>query len=308
MCRDVPSRPLDQRQRQLVARLVVVRPVDQPVLPHDEAARLWVPTGRLPHDQTQVEPRPLPADVGHIVAVDLPRQPLRVRAGRDRDRRVRVRVVDVLRRQERVQRRVDAARPRVQVERRVRVQPDHLVLDRRFRPSRRRRRVPSFQCQHPIEVQRGKIFPLARPQVAAGPLDPQHLYRLAGQRVDLGQLRARVPTAGVGHPLVGPEQVAPVDEPADRVERRRRRVVPAVGHEVEVVLISHVSRLVGFRRSPGCTSGAPPVLSLPGSNYVRRSGRHVRRIRDKPVDPVPRHQQRRCRHAGLAGVGADRVS
>src|SRR5439155_26490823 len=73
----------------------------------------------------------------------------------------------------------------------------------------------------------------ARAQTAAGTLHPEHFDRLAAERVFLHDLGGRVSAAGVGDPLVAAEQVRAVNQPPDRVELRRSRIIPQVVHVLE---------------------------------------------------------------------------
>ena len=127
-----------------------------------------------------------------------------------------------------MQRRVDRRRARVQVERAVEVALHHRVLDRGLRALFLRGAVDFLQRDELVLVERGEILALGGAQVAAGALDPEHLDRLAGERILLRQLGRGVAAAGVGDALVGAEQVGAVDQPADRIERGGVLVVPKI--------------------------------------------------------------------------------
>ena len=230
---------LDKLERQVVAGFVVVVPVDESVLPHEQADELGIGPGDCFHLQAQVKARPLPADVAEAAAEDLPVEPLLVGARRDRDNGIGVHVIDVPGRQEAVQRRVDATCARVEVVRHVRVETDHVVLGLRFRSDRIARSVDVLDAVEPGEFERGEIRPLARPEVAAAALDPEHVDLVAGERILLEDLGRRVAAAGVGDALVAAEQIAAVDEPLDRIGRRGR-VVPEIVHKSKIARL-HVS-------------------------------------------------------------------
>ena len=89
----------DQGQRQVVAFLVVVGPVDEAVLAHDDAFGLRVFAADFLSCEAEVETGAQPGGPDHFVAVDLLRQLRGVLRGGDGDRRVGVRVVDVLERE-----------------------------------------------------------------------------------------------------------------------------------------------------------------------------------------------------------------
>ena len=234
--------PLDVRERLVVALLVVVGPRDEAVLAHHDGPDGRLRAADLLHRQAQLEARAHPGHVGHPAPEDLARQLLAAGARGDGDDRVGVHVVHVAARDEAVQRRVDGAGAGVQVERRVRVHAHHVVLGLGLEPIVRAGRVGALEADQPLLVQRREVLPRARAQVAARPLHPQHLHRLARQRVRGRQLRRRVAAAGVGDALVGPEAVRAINEPSHRVERRRLCVVPQVVH-MPKRLGAHVRRV-----------------------------------------------------------------
>jgi hypothetical protein len=146
-----------------------------------------------------------------------------VGARRDRDRPVGVQVVDVRKRQERVQRRVDRRRHRVLAERAQRIQRDHLVFVR-FAAIARDERL------EPVEVQQGEAGSGNRSQVASTALHRHHPARFAGQRIGEIELRAGVAAAEVGDAEVLAEQVRPVAQQLERIagERGGGALVPEV--------------------------------------------------------------------------------
>ena len=221
-------------QRQLVARLVVVGPVDEAVLPQDDPVDAGVLLDGARERQAEVEARPLPGQPGHLVAVDLAHEPLAVLRGRQGDHRVRMGVVDVLEGDEPVQRGVDRARPRVEVVDRVGVGRHHPVLRRRLRALVRVRLVERAEHPQPVHVQRREVLALGGPQVAPRTLHPQDLDVLARERVGHGDLAAGVPAPRVGDALVRSQQVGAVHQALHRIEAGGRLVVPAVANVTEL--------------------------------------------------------------------------
>ena len=136
-------------------------------------------------------------------------------------------VVDLLERDEGVQRRVDRARPRVQVVHGVRVRRHHPVLGRRLRPLLRIRLVERPEHSQLVHGQRREVLPLRGPQVAARALHPQHLDVLARERVGHQELAAGVPAPRVGDALVRPQQVRAVHQTLHRIETGSHLVIPA---------------------------------------------------------------------------------
>ena len=153
---DVLGRLRDQRQRQVVAGLVVLGPVDQPVLAEHDASRIGVRRDHVLQRQAEFEAGTLPWRPDDRVAVDLARQPLGVARRGDADHRVGVHVIDMRRRHEGVQRRVDRRRPRIEVEGAVRVEAHHVVLGRRLHAAclHRRRRRPATASAGPGRARR----------------------------------------------------------------------------------------------------------------------------------------------------------
>jgi hypothetical protein len=111
---DVALGAVDQLERRPVARSVVIGPVDQPMAAEDHAARLWMGAADPGQRQPQLEARPLPRRPDDLVAVDRARQLGRVCRRRDRDHRIRMHVIDMACRHERMQRRVDRRRTRIE--------------------------------------------------------------------------------------------------------------------------------------------------------------------------------------------------
>ena len=224
---DVGGGLLDEVERERVAGLVVVVPRDEAVLAHHDGLDARVLLRDFLHGEAEFEARAHPRHVGHLAAEDFLGEFHAVGRGRDGDDRVRVHVVDVLAREEGVERRVDRGGARVEVEGRVRVHADHVVLGRGLQALVGARGVDLLQGDELVLVEGGEVLARAGAEIAAGALDPEHLGGRAGERVLLGELGRRVAAAGVGDALVAAEEVRAVDEAGDGIEGRRLGVVPA---------------------------------------------------------------------------------
>ena len=175
-------------------------------------------TARLQH-QRQLEPGPLPGhpdDLAAVVLVELLELRLPVGARGEGDRPVGMQVIDVVERQERVERRIDRRGDAVLAEGAQRVEADHLVLER----------LAAVARDQPLRACRGRGWrsrTSRSTQIAAAALDRHHPLRLAGQRVGQVELRAGVAAAEVGDAQVGAEQVRTV---AQQLERTSTRAPP----------------------------------------------------------------------------------
>ena len=201
-----------------VAGLLVVVPGNEAVLAHHDGLHLRVFPDDLLHGEAELEARTHPRHVGHRAREYFLREFLAVGRSRDGDDRVRVHVVDMLARDERVQGRVDRGGAGVEVERGVRVHADHVVLGLRLEALVGARGVELLQVDQLLLVEGRKVLARAGAEVATGALDPEHLGGRAVERVRRSELCRRVAAAGVGDALVAAEQVRAVDEAADGIE------------------------------------------------------------------------------------------
>ncbi len=176
---------VDDFERRLVAGLVVVVPRAHAVMAEQHPFRLRVLRDQGLHQEPDVEARPLPGQVDHLVAVDLAAQALLIHRRRHRDHRVRVKVVDVPLRDEGVERRVDRARARVEVVDAMAVEGVHLILDCRLRAALGRFEVSALHGPDLLDMERGEPVALGGAQVAARALDPEHLDVVTAERVRL---------------------------------------------------------------------------------------------------------------------------
>src|SRR5205823_9893600 len=87
---DKLRRSLDQIERAFVAFLVVVSPIDEPMLAEQDAARVWSAGANIADGQTKFESRPQPRRVGDLVAPNDPRELLGMSRGGDRYRGIRM--------------------------------------------------------------------------------------------------------------------------------------------------------------------------------------------------------------------------
>ena len=137
-------------------------------------------------------------------------------------------VVDMLPREEAVQRGVDRRSTWVQVESRVVIHPDHVIFRLGFQTLVGARGVRLLEADQLILIKGGEVLAIAGAEVAARALDPEDRRIEAGQRILLDNLGRGVAAASVGDALVGPELVGAVDKAADRIELRGFGIVPEV--------------------------------------------------------------------------------
>ena len=161
-----------------------------------------------------------------------------MRGGGHGDHGIRMSVIDVLGRDERMQRRVDRRWAGVQVESAMMVHRDHIVLGRRLESFVRALGVKSLKAQKFLLVKRGEVFPGGCAQIAARTFDPENLDRLAGQRVLLVNFGRGVAATGIGDALVGAELVGAIDEAVQAEESSRFLIVPEI-EDVVVGFLSH---------------------------------------------------------------------
>ncbi len=227
---DVARRAVHDLQGRLVAGLVVVAPRAHAVVAQQHSSRFRLLRDEPLDDEADVEPRPLPRHVDHLLAVDLAGELLLVRGSGHRDHRVGVQVVHVTERHEGVERRVDRAGARVQVEDAVRVHRVHRVFDLGLGSPPRMAQVHRLHGPDLLEIQRSEPVALGRPEVAPRTLHPEDLHVRAREGVLLDELRRRVPAARVGQGEVLAELVRAIDEPVQASEGRRLLLPPPALH------------------------------------------------------------------------------
>ena len=239
---DVGRRAVDDLEGGLITGLVVVAPRAHAVMAQQHALGPGMLFDQRLDHQTDVEPRALPWDVDHVVAVNLPAETLLVDRSRDGNHGVRMQVIDVAIRYERVKRRVDRAGARIEVIDAVAVHRVHRVFDGRLRAALGGVFVQRPHRPHLVEIERSKPVAIRRPQIAARPLDPEHLHLRSAQRVFFHQLRRSVPTAGIGQGQIFPKPVRTVDQAIDASQAFGFFVLPEVLHVLEgFCLLIHCS-------------------------------------------------------------------
>ena len=195
-----------------VAGLLCVAPGEQAVPAEHDAVAAGMLLHHPPQHQRQLEPGPLPRQPRQLAAVglvELGQLVLAVGAGRERDRPVRVQVIDVIERQERVQRRVDRSGDAALAEGRERVERHHLVFVGLAA-------VATDQGFELVGVEDREPRGGDRPQVAAAALHRQHPGGLPGERIGQVELGAGVAAAEVGDPQVVAEAVGAVAQLLER--------------------------------------------------------------------------------------------
>ena len=136
--------------------------------------------------------------------------------------------------------------------------------------------IDALQRFQLVQVERGETVELDRAEVAAGALDPEHLDRLAGERIGFHDLGRGVAAAEVGDALVGAEQVGAVEQLARLIEAGRVSIIPTVFEKPD--LSRHVI-LPGdiFWSAP--SKGTTPS----GSRYRSSDSELVNRKRSKSI-------------------------
>ena len=189
--------------------------------------------------QSQLKTGPEPGRVDDGAAVDFAGQAVGVFRGRHRNRGIRMRVVHLAARDKRVQGRVNGRRTRVQVKRAVGVHAHHFVFGFGFRPALFGPCVNALKLQQLVLIQRRKVLPLCRPQVAAGAFDPENFDVFAAERVGFGNLRRRVPAAGVGDAPVRAQEIRAVNKASDGIKRVGFFVFPVVRDKAVGSVVGH---------------------------------------------------------------------
>ena len=235
-CRAVPldelAKLVDDRDGVQVALALRLSPRKQAMPAEHDAIAPRRLLDDLPQHHAKLETRPLPRQPRQLVAellVELLHLDLAVRRGSQRDAPVRMQMVHMRKGQKPMQRGIDRSRNRVVVERAHRVQVDHLVF--KFDAL-----VRLLKREQPLEIKRRKPCALDAPEIPAASLHPQHLHRLARDRVRLHQLRARIAPAEVCNPQVRPKQVRPVPQQLRLIQLCGYRVIPTILKKLQTTL------------------------------------------------------------------------
>ena len=244
--REVPGALVDERDRLVdhvdrppVGLLGAVAPHHQPVLGEHDELELGIGAGRLPD---LLGEREAGADVGNprgAVAEALPHQAFAIGCAGQHVDAVRVRVVHVGRRHERVQQRLYRAARHRRIELTARQVGDHLLVAHL---------PPLDQREHLVELEPREVLGPHRGEVGTRALDPHHTDLTPGV-VSGRALRRRVPTAEVRDRAIRSEQVGGQDELREDVLRGRAAGGPEVfdvvderGHGAHRVISCAASR------------------------------------------------------------------
>ena len=222
------GRSPNQLQRQLVAFLVVLMPVDQAMLTHDRPFGFGVILAQFFQNQSQVETRPLPFGPDHFVPINLFRQLFTLGTGGERDRRVRMGMIHVPSRHKPVQRSVDGRRTGIQIEGAVGVGSHHIVLDLGLRPLGLGTQIIFLQPLQLLHVEGGKTVSFRGPQIPTRSFDPQNLGILMRQGILFRDFRGSVSPTCVRQGWIFSDEVRAVDESGDRIEGLCHGILPAV--------------------------------------------------------------------------------
>ena len=239
------DRLIDDLDRPPVGLLRAVAPDHEAVLGEHDEPQVRVGADGLADLLGQREAGTDVRDPRGGVTEALAHQSLTVGRAREHVDAVRMRVVDVRGRDERVQQRLDRAPRHRGIELAAREVGDHVLVAHLLALDQR---------QHLVEPQAGEVLWPHRGEVAARALDP-HDWNLAAGVVDRGALGGRVAAAEVRHRAVGAEQVGGEHELREHVLRG-----PAVGGPQVLGVIdewrddAHCTPVVWFCLSPATRS------------------------------------------------------
>src|SRR5215208_5641434 len=156
---------VDDPQRRLIAALGVTAPGEQPMLPEHDAAIRLVPARHPAEFEAEVEARALPWQETDFAAEYLFGEPFGILRRGDGNHRIGMNVIDVLGRNEGVQRRIDGSRPRVEIERAMVEIADHLVF--MLEPA-----VKTLQRLELLHIESRETVEFHRAEIPARSLDP----------------------------------------------------------------------------------------------------------------------------------------
>ena len=215
---DELDRAVDHLDRAAVCLVRRVAPHDEAVLGEHHELQPRVLPHRRPDLLGEREAGPDVGDPGRLVAEALGHQPLAVARPGEHVDAVRMRVMDVRGRHERVQQRLDRRARRRRVDLTAREVGDHVLVAHL---------VAVEHGERLVQAQRREVAAPHGREVAAGALDP-HDLDLAADVVGRRPLRRRVAAAEVRHRAVGAEQVRGEQDLAERVAGNLARRRPAV--------------------------------------------------------------------------------
>src|SRR5215472_16893343 len=171
---------IDDRDGVEVALALRIAPGEETVAAEDDAVAAGCFADDLAEHHAELKARALPRQPGELMAelrVELTHALLAVGRGRERDRPVRVQVVDVREGKKSVERRVDGGRRGIVAEGDERIELDHRVF---FVDAA----VLILQSEQLVEVERREACALDAAEVAARALDPEYELLLAIDRID----------------------------------------------------------------------------------------------------------------------------
>src|SRR5207249_1221464 len=193
---------VDDREAAPVALARGLAPGEKAMAAEHDPVAAEVTIDRLAQHQGQLETGALPRDPDQAMSeapVELLGLGAAVTARGQRNRPIRVEVVDVRKGEKGVQRGVDRGGHPVRSEGGERVVTGHLVLERLAA-------VEVAKPQQAVHTEESEAVPGDAAQVAAAPLDRKHLDGPCGERVCYLELAARVPAAEIGDAQIGAEE------------------------------------------------------------------------------------------------------
>ena len=222
---------VDDAQRGLVTALGVWPPGEQAVAAQHHADILRMFAGHAPKLDTKIDTRPLPRQIAHFLAKDVPGEFFRIPRRRNGDHRVGMHMIDVGVGHIAVQAGVDRGGARIEIEGAVVEVVHHLVFLIEMA-------IEGFERFQLVHVEGGEAIELHRADVAARALDPQDRGRLLRQRIGHRHLGGGVAAAEIGDPEVGAQEIGAIQQQARLIEQCSLCIIPerwngdGIGHGV----------------------------------------------------------------------------
>ena len=225
-----PLRGADDLERVCLALRAARAPGRDPVPAEYHADRRRAGPLELGDIEAELEPRPPPRQPADPVAETRAGERLAVGGGGERDAGIGVQVVDVRQVEQPVHRGVDGRRGAAPMAGRHPAQAMQAVVERRHHlilaPGAR---VDAGQRAEPVQPQYREAGRGQGAEIAAGPLDPEQLHWLAGDRVGRLALRRGVAAGVVGVARIGAEPVAALQQRGDLGRFLRRHACLLAG-------------------------------------------------------------------------------
>ncbi len=220
----------------------------------DNAVAAGIVLDGAPQHHRQLKARPLPRNPHQPMAelrIELLHALAPIGGSGESDAPVRVKMIDVSKRQEAMQRSINGCGNGIACKGDERVERDHLILVLDAA-------IAGLDGEQLLVIERGKTGAADAAQITAGPLDPEHGDRRAGDRVASGELGACVAATEVGEAKIGTKQIGAVTEQLRLIQRRGVGFIPFVFEKLEWHDL--IDFLCERQRARGC--GNPTVAYI----------------------------------------------